>query len=31
MRALWEHQGGTLLGDLDTATLKYQAPAAAAS
>ncbi|MGH3387675.1 MAG: hypothetical protein ACRDOO_02210 [Actinomadura sp.] len=31
MRALWNHQGGTLLGDLDTATLKFQAPAAAAS
>jgi hypothetical protein len=30
-QSLWEHQGGMLLGDLDTATLKYQAPAPTAS
>lgn len=31
MLSLWRHQGGTLIGDLDTATLKFHPPAQAAS
>jgi hypothetical protein len=31
MLALWRHQGGTLTGDLDTATLRFHSPAVAAS